>query len=1127
MYTMSARWQEVILDSHSPIARVRAMPSIQFGPAPDGGLELEIVAGNVRLSSTADIRGTLDLTVPGHFWDSLEPRGVELFVERGIDYGDGTQEYCPCGYYRVQRIKQEDAPDGPIKVSASDRGVRLREHRVVFPFSYPVGTTHTELFEKLINGHTLGPGPLDRVTYPLYNGKTVPITFLGYDGDNALLPAGVVEDFVYDHLSKIVDSRNCAIQFDRTGGCVVTLRDRPPSDPSVYTIAPGGHGNLIKVGRELTREATYNIVVARGSDPAYPTGFGETYIDDPNSPLTYQGPFEAVIRKYASPFIHTLDQAAGASIRLVNRYKGLPSGLSVITLPDPSIDPLDPITLAPAGIPTTDALSDEVLIPLDVETAVTVTTRARNEVTDEPDYVSGDGGAGSPGGPPVFPAAFRDSRAYPAITGDGAATVVNVSTSAQLTAALAAAVAGQVIRLANGTYSGVFTVNAKGTQSKPIVIRAAIQSGPVFATGSKFIADSAEWVLIKGLAFPYDQEGDTLTVKGASRFVRVTRCLIGPVTPNAEVTTASVPQGHYIHVTGQAQDCVVDYNELRNKARPGNGIVVDGDTSVSTYTGGCKHILVAHNDIHDFGTEVANGFEAIRCGASTVSRTESCSAIIRNVLLNIRCEPEVISVKMAKVDVWGNALKLCVGSICYRHGTDGYVGHNYIRGALPANTPIVGSAGTKTGGIRGYDTGHDWSENYLDDINGDSYEAALVIDGGETAPAINGHWPLKNIKVRKNLLVGCQTGILMAPHYTVPPDSVIVTDNVVVAPKGQTTAIKTTKAPTGTNVLAPNTYFADIASAGLTIDVDDVYRKDGVGPRLTYLHRSDVGITGDLAETDGTGRSIGGASGGTPTGGGTPGGGGTPPGTPASSIADLLKLGKADGYSKCNIGIGYTSGHKDHTLAELENGFSEPGYFELTSDKLRAKLSVPLNGGTTSSNTKYPRVEFRQLNSDGTTKTSFNPNENKTRVVGALSRVTRMPPSKPQLCLLQSHDASDDTAMIYMNSKTVVQAKLGDTVMGTLTSSFVFGTDYYMKITIVGDGSKSVVKWYWGTTPADMTTPKFTSSSATRSTTWYLKGGNYAQSNTTYDSLSDGPFIVEMTKFVLWETGMPLPVGWI
>lgn len=1112
MYQTSERYKEAILGSHKPIVRVRAMSDIQFGANPVGGLVMPINSGSVKMSATADIKSTLDMTVSGEFWSSLRPTGVEIFAERGIDYGDGTQEYIPLGYFRVQASSQDDVPDGLVKVAAYDRNKRLQEHRVAYPLTYESGVTHRVLFNRLINGYSVAPadGSADAavvavVANPMYYGKTVPITWRDYDPDTAQLPGGVVDDFIYDFLGKVVDARGCVLRFNRLGQLVVESRDRPPAEPSVYTIHPGELGNLVKVSRRVTRDASYSIVVTRGSDPAYPTGFSYYVNNYTDSQTNYQGPFEATIRKYASPLLRTYEQARLAGLSLIKRYaQGLPSGISVVILPDASLDPLDAITIMTS--PPSEELADEITIPLVIQEPVTVSTRTKHEVTDDAPPPADPGGAGSPGGVSIYPAVFRDWRPHPNLVQPASGmTVVPVADSSDLATKLANATAGQVLTLAAGTYSGQFSVSAKGTASQPVVIRGS--ASVALAAGSTFTADNAEYVLITDIIAPYDQAGDTFVVKRACKFVRITKCVIGPASPGS----FSSSPGNWIRITDQSADCAIDFCELRNKRRPGNGIAIDGDTSVAGYMGGCKHILVAHNDIHDFASEVTNGYEAVRFGDSGVSRTDSSSALIRNVFTNIACEPEVISAKMSRIDIYGNSIINCVGSVVYRHGTIGFMGHNYIRG------PATGSLGTKTGGFRAYDLEQKIEENYVESANGSGYQGAVVIDGGDSGtPAINGHWPVKRMSAVKNVIVNCGTGILVGPNYTVPPDSIVVQGNVVAGVSSQSTAIKTIKAPTGSNVLSPNTYGADPAAAGLAKDVDGIWRMDGAGPRLTYLKRSNVGPAGD--QTDGTGRSIGGAPGGAPP----------PGGVPATSVAKLLKMGKQSGFGKFNLGVGFdpnTNGgvHKDYTLAELENNSFSPsivGYCELTPDGLQAKLSGHLDGGRTSTNTKYPRVEFRELELDGVTKKSFDPNKGEHWLFGDFT-VDRMPPNKPQLVVGQSHDAADDTAMIYFNNKTTVYAKLGNTVVGTLTNSFAFGARHQYKLRIVGDGSKCYVEYYWD----DMTTPKFTTASATRSTGWYLKGGCYCQSNTTYDVVSDGPFIVRFWKLTSWHTGYPTALG--
>jgi MYXO-CTERM domain-containing protein len=60
---------------------------------------------------------------------------------------------------------------------------------------------------------------------------------------------------------------------------------------------------------------------------------------------------------------------------------------------------------------------------------------------------------------------------------------VAVTDKASFIAALSAAKAGDVITLANGTYSGQFSINASGTADNPIVIRGASQDGVILDGG--------------------------------------------------------------------------------------------------------------------------------------------------------------------------------------------------------------------------------------------------------------------------------------------------------------------------------------------------------------------------------------------------------------------------------------------------------------------------------------------------------------------------------------------------------------------------------------------------------------------------------------------------------------------
>ena len=287
MYDVSDRFLDAATGSHRVVVRVQVLPTDtmpQFGPNPVGGIELPLLDGDVKLTSTQDVNGTCDFSISGDYWELLQPYGAELFVERGIAYGDGTAEYVPCGYYGIEEISQDKAPSGPVRVSGADRSRRLQRNRVVYPLQFPADTSHRSIFEALVNGVTLVG--TDLANYPTFMGSTIPITFVDYDGNTAKIATSLTcEDDAFAFLAKLADTKGCVLRFDRHGELRVELRNIPPGAPAVYTVRGGPGGNLVAASRKVTRDGIYNYVVARGSDPANPTGYRLAFNEDETSPL--------------------------------------------------------------------------------------------------------------------------------------------------------------------------------------------------------------------------------------------------------------------------------------------------------------------------------------------------------------------------------------------------------------------------------------------------------------------------------------------------------------------------------------------------------------------------------------------------------------------------------------------------------------------------------------------------------------------------------------------------------------------------------------------------------------------------------------------------------------------------
>lgn len=383
------RFRESIAGTHRSIARVRLLdPGTpnggvpQFGVEPVGGLDLPLLDGDARLSATADIKGTLSVTVPGDYWDQLQPYGAELFAERGVDFGDGTSEMVPIGYFRISKISQERSPYGPVLIDADDRSAQLKQTRVVYPYQVPVGTTHRQLFTTLVDGSATGVG-----SYGMYLGK--PMTILwdlaGYDPDAVTVDTGaMVDDSVYDFLAKLVDAKGAVIRFRTTGELSIERRD-PDLDVSAdFTLREGKTGTLVQASRSVSRDGVFNVVRSVGSDPAIQTGYRLAYITDPVSPIRWDGPFGPALRYYASPVLTTSDEADTAAETILARSTGLPTELSLWAIPDPTIRPLDICQAVVGNLAPVNHVVEEVSIPLAGSEPVQIRTRTLNTVPANP-----------------------------------------------------------------------------------------------------------------------------------------------------------------------------------------------------------------------------------------------------------------------------------------------------------------------------------------------------------------------------------------------------------------------------------------------------------------------------------------------------------------------------------------------------------------------------------------------------------------------------------------------------------------------------------------------------------------------------------------------------------------------
>jgi len=313
---------------------VRILTDFQTGVNPVG-TQIPIISGSVSLSSNSDIRSSVEMTTDGNrmFPSSasalLTPYGNEIFVERGIDLFDGTVEIVSLGYHRIDSIEQSRAPNGPIRITAYDRMIAIKDAELITPVVFYPGTTISQIFNALV---------LD--VYPLAT--------IEFDdpamASMAIVSTQVVERNRYKFLYDLVTSFAKIMYWDHRG--VLVIKSPPESGTPVWDVNAGQGGVLISMGRTINREGVYNAVVTLGeSTNGTPPVRGEAYDLDPVSPTYYFGPYGKVPMFYTSSLITTVEQADAAARQLLEHTIGLPQVANFNAVPNPALEPMDTISI--------------------------------------------------------------------------------------------------------------------------------------------------------------------------------------------------------------------------------------------------------------------------------------------------------------------------------------------------------------------------------------------------------------------------------------------------------------------------------------------------------------------------------------------------------------------------------------------------------------------------------------------------------------------------------------------------------------------------------------------------------------------------------------------------------------
>lgn len=364
MRPVSAALLATVRASHGMAARARVVTTYQEGTDPDG-VEIPIVDGNVELDASADVRSTVDLTSDPGLWpkraaDLVTPYGNELFVERGVKLGGGSVEWVSLGYFRITTADQVDAPRGAVRVAGADRMRGIVRGRLTSPKQFLAIATYGAVVEELV---------LD-----IYPDATI-------EWDDAtsgqLLGRSVIaEEDRYAFLNDLVTAVGKVWYWDHRG--VLLIKDPPDPSSPVFDVNGGANGVLATLSRHLSDEEVYNGVVATGEAADARAPARAVVVDvNPNSPTRWGGPFGKVPKFYSSPLLTTDAQAASAAGSLLRTSTGLPYNVDFTMVPNPGLEPLDPVRVSDPGRTAVHVL-DKLTIPLVADAALTAAAREQS-----------------------------------------------------------------------------------------------------------------------------------------------------------------------------------------------------------------------------------------------------------------------------------------------------------------------------------------------------------------------------------------------------------------------------------------------------------------------------------------------------------------------------------------------------------------------------------------------------------------------------------------------------------------------------------------------------------------------------------------------------------------------------
>jgi hypothetical protein len=367
MWPRSSAFDAAIVQSHTVVIKAALWSPGMADVILD---DLNVIGGSVTADRTATFRRSAqvdlvdrDGALASLFSSRRTVPPVELVIERGIRYPNGTTEIIPLGVFPVSTVTVSQ--NVRFSLTCYDRSRRVSRNKFINPYTIPAGARYVDAAVAVVQDRLPFTVDVD-ISTTVPDITSGPLTYLSQD-DPWTVATG------------LASAVGCELFFDQVGRLVI--RNEPNTIGSVVDFQyTDGETSIVlpETQQTISDDPGYNAVLVTGESSSNTTFVPRAlvYDNDPSSPTYFFGPYGQVTEFVSDPTITDNNRALTVATGRLKRWLGRNDSMTLATVPHPAHDPSDVASVALYGRDQLVTVQG-VTVPLDLATAGTLNVRSQ------------------------------------------------------------------------------------------------------------------------------------------------------------------------------------------------------------------------------------------------------------------------------------------------------------------------------------------------------------------------------------------------------------------------------------------------------------------------------------------------------------------------------------------------------------------------------------------------------------------------------------------------------------------------------------------------------------------------------------------------------------------------------